>query len=120
MTFIRYFLLIIARPRVFSLKDLQNEDNNSSDDEKQTYFAGGEKSYNFYRNKSIFYFFSGTAVQGGGKKGSGDFNEAQNLMGKIFAKASSEDPSKKQKGNLNLFSGSGNNLKLLFAILNFL
>ncbi len=60
----------------------------------------------------IPYLFSGTAVQGGGKKDSKDFNEAQNIMSKIFAKASSEEPSGKQTNNS--FSGSG---KILFCII---
>lgn len=42
-----FALNILFRPRVFSLRDLQNDGNNdSSDDEKQTFYAGGEKSYN--------------------------------------------------------------------------
>lgn len=51
-----YFLLITYfRPRVFSLRDLQDDGNgHSSDDEKQTYYAGGEKSYiKFYKNDPI-------------------------------------------------------------------
>lgn len=61
------------------------------------------------------YLFSGTAVQGGGKKDSKDFNEAQNIMSKIFAKASSEDPSKKHTNNA--FSGSG---KILLSVYYFI
>lgn len=63
------------------------------------------------KNRTILVFFnlshirSGTAVQGGGKKNSNNYKEAQEIMGQIFAKASSEDPSKKNK---NIFSGSGN------------
>ena len=49
--------------------------------------------------------FSGTAIQGGGgKKDEKDFSEAKEIMSKIFAKATSEDPAKKPA---NLFSGSG-------------
>lgn len=62
--------------------------------------------------------FRGTAVQGGGKKDSKNYKEAQDIMSKIFAKASTEDPSKNQ--NKNVFSGSGNNklgfvLQLIFS-----
>ena len=53
--------------------------------------------------------YRGTAVQGGGKKKSNDFDEAHDIMSKIFANASTEVPPKHQKPNQ--FSGPG---KLIF------
>jgi hypothetical protein len=57
---------------------------------------------------------SGTAVQGSGKKDSRNYKEAQDIMAKIFAKASTEGPSKKQ--NMNVFSGSGKNRMRFFIL----
>lgn len=53
---------------------------------------------------NYLFLFRGTAVQGGGKKSEKYFKEAQELMSKIFAKATSNDPAKK---SATLFSGSG-------------